>query len=91
MEERRYRDRWKGENFSVSQIGFPSMSGRHGTLKTPVVLHDSACVALHHSIRCSEWKRTFSSSKVKGNIPRLGKNFQTGVIIGAMEDDILLD
>jgi hypothetical protein len=44
-----------------------------------------------NSIGCSEWKKTFSSSKVKDNIPHLGKNFQTEVIISAMEDDILFD
>jgi hypothetical protein len=38
----------------------------------------------------SEWKRTFSNSNVKDDIPHQGKNFQTKSIIGAIEDDILL-
>jgi hypothetical protein len=35
---------------------------------------------------CSEWKRTFSSSNVKDFL-----KFQTGSIIDAIQDDILLD
>jgi hypothetical protein len=35
--------------------------------------------------------KTFSSLKVKDDIPHMGKNFQTEAIIGAMKDDILLD
>jgi hypothetical protein len=31
-EKQRYRDCWKGENLSVSQTTFPSMSGRHSTI-----------------------------------------------------------
>jgi hypothetical protein len=40
---------------------------------------------------CSERKRTFSNSNVKDKIPNWGKSFQTESIIGAIEDDILLD
>jgi hypothetical protein len=57
----------------------------------PLVLHFITRSSWPNSIECKEWKRTFSSSKVKDNIPHLGKNFQIEAIIGAMEDDILLD
>jgi hypothetical protein len=51
VEKRIYRDRWKEKkNFSISQIAFPTMSGRHDTLLNQVVLHDSTGVALHYSI-----------------------------------------
>jgi hypothetical protein len=38
-----------------------------------------------------EWKRTFSNSNVKDDIPHRGKNFPTESIIGVIGDDILLD
>jgi hypothetical protein len=48
-EKRRYQDSWM-EDFSVTHATFPFMCGRHRTLFNHVVLHDSACVALHYSI-----------------------------------------
>jgi hypothetical protein len=50
LEKGRYQDSWEEENSTVSHTIFPFMSGRHSTLKNRVVLHDSACVALHYSI-----------------------------------------
>jgi hypothetical protein len=58
---------------------------------TLLALHFITRSSWPNSIGCSEWKRIFSSSKVKDDIPHVGNNFQTEVIIGAMEGDILLD
>jgi hypothetical protein len=57
----------------------------------PLVLRFIPRSSWPNSIGCSELKRTFSSSKVKDDIHHLGKNFQTEMIIGVMEDDIVLD
>jgi hypothetical protein len=50
MEEGGYYDSSKEENFSVFHATFSFVRGRHSTLSNWVVLHDSACVALHYSI-----------------------------------------
>jgi hypothetical protein len=44
-----------------------------------------------NSIRCSEWKRTFSNYNIQDDIDHRGKNFQTELILGTIKDDILLD
>jgi hypothetical protein len=50
MEEGGYYDSTKEENFLVFHATFPFVCGRHSTLSNQIVLHDSACVALHYSI-----------------------------------------
>jgi hypothetical protein len=50
MEEVGYQDSLKEENFSVFDATFPFVRGRRSTLSNRIVLHDSACVALHYSI-----------------------------------------
>jgi hypothetical protein len=44
-----------------------------------------------NSSRCSEWKWTFSNANIENDITHRGKKFQTESILGAIEDDILLD
>jgi hypothetical protein len=50
MEEGGYQDSSKEENFSIFHATFPFVRGRHNTLSNQIVLHDSACAALHYSI-----------------------------------------
>jgi hypothetical protein len=50
MEEGGYQDSSKEKNFSVFHATFPFVRGRHSTLSNRIVLHDSACVALHYLI-----------------------------------------
>jgi hypothetical protein len=59
MEEGGYQDSLKEENFSVFHATFSFVRGRHSTLSNWVMLHGSACVALHYSIflvQQLEWK-----------------------------------
>jgi hypothetical protein len=93
-----YPDRWKGENVLDSPVTFPSVRGRNLTLSNRIVLHDSACSALHYSIflvqqleRMLRMEGNFLKFQCRGHHPYWGKNFQTESIVDAIGDDILLD
>jgi hypothetical protein len=93
-----YRDNWQGEFFPVSHAASLSNDrsispcGMWRFLTTLLVwLFIPRSSWSSDSSGCSEWKRTLSTSNVQDDIPYWGKNFQTESILGAIEDDILLD
>jgi hypothetical protein len=87
------------ENFSVAHVTFLSMIVGH-IAPCRIGLCFITLLVLRFITRSSwpsnssgfsKWKRTFSNSNVKANIPHRGKNFQTESILDMIGYDILLD
>jgi hypothetical protein len=98
VEKRGYWDRWRRKtSWFPMQLFFSCMGDiAHCRIRLCFMTLLVLCSITRsswsiNSIKCSEWKTTFSNSNVKGDIAHQGKNFQTESIISVIGDDIRID